>query len=143
MTDSDKDLYLTVEQVADRLKLSLRQAARYADRVQTRKAGKRTMFRASDVEALAQQLNVEYRPPPMPRAELVPIGATLEHIRQQEQQLIVFAREVGRLEGIISEREHNQRVLTQDVDDLKARLAAVEAERDRLRVELDRLRDHT
>jgi uncharacterized small protein (DUF1192 family) len=141
MTDNDNERYITIEEAANQLKLSYRQAARYAEKVRTRKTGKRIMFHAGDVEQLAKDMQVEYRPPLAPRSELVPISETLKHISHQEERIATLSHELGRLQGILSERDHRQQVLTLDIDDTKARLAAVEAERDRLKAELARVQE--
>ncbi len=139
MTDSDNELYLTVEEVANRLKLSPRQAARYADRVRTRKSGKRTMFHAGEVEKLAEELNVEYRPPPMPRAEMVPVGEMLQHQRQQQQEIANLSYQIGRLEAIIAERDQHQRLLTDDLDTIRTQLTTAQTERNQRQAEAERL----
>ncbi len=136
MTNSDNESYLTVEEVANRLKLSPRQAARYAGKVRTRRPGKRILFHAGDVEQLAQELNVEYRPPLAPRSELVPVTEMLSHQRAQEQEIARLSYQIGRLEATIAEREQNQRILT---DDLRGQLDQAHQERDQRQAEAARL----
>jgi hypothetical protein len=111
----DDDLYITVEETAARLRLSPRQASRYADKVRTRRSGKRTMYHADDVDALAQSMHVDYRPPPIPRAELAPASVMMDRMREQEDRIAHLSREVGRLEGVLAERERVQHVLTSDL----------------------------
>ncbi len=136
MTDGDKEVYITAEQAAARLKLSPRQTVRYADRITTRKAGRRLLFNAAEVDLLAEQLNIADRPAPMPRAELVPVSEMLTHQRQQEQEIARLSYQIGRLEAIVAERDQSQRLL---MDDLQADLVAAHEERDQRRAEAERL----
>ena len=132
---ADNDEYIPVELVASRLKLSVRQATRYADRVRTIRSGRRILFHRDDVEALADELGVEYRPPPLPRADLVPAGEMLQTFERQQAQIAALSMEVGRLQGLLE----GQKQLTADTEDVRRQLADVEAERDRLRAELEQL----
>jgi chromosome segregation ATPase len=139
MTDGDKEVYITAEQAATRLKLSPRQTVRYADRITTRKAGRRLLFNAAEVDQLAEQLNIVDRPAPMPRAELVPVSEMLTHQRQQEQEIARLSYQIGRLEATITEREQRQHLLTHDLDGVRTQLTATQEERDQRRAEVERL----
>jgi hypothetical protein len=132
MPEAD-DLYITVEEVAQRLRLSARQAARYSDKIPTRKSGKRVMFLASAVDALAEEMHVDYRPPPIPRAELAPASVLMDRNREQEDRILSLGIEVGRLQGILQERETAQRVLTDDKMTLQRKLDEALAEIARLK----------
>ena len=73
MTDDTQ--YITVEDAADILQVTPRQAHRYGGgdhpRIRTRKAGRRILYHRGDVEALAVDLGVEFRSrskPPAPQA---------------------------------------------------------------------------
>jgi predicted DNA-binding transcriptional regulator AlpA len=70
MSDEDEDRYITVEEAAQILGLSTRQANRYgqgeAPRLRTRKAGRRLLYHRNDVLSLAKDLDVARTPPPPP-----------------------------------------------------------------------------
>jgi hypothetical protein len=129
----DDDLFITVEEVAQRLRLSARQAARYSDKIPTRKSGKRVMFLASAVDALAEEMHVDYRPPPIPRAELAPASVMMDRMREQEDRIAHLSREVGRLEGVLQERDKASHVLTDDNMALRQQLNEALAEIARLK----------
>ena len=134
MTTDDE--WLPVEVVANRLKLSVRQATRYQTRVRTKRAGRRILFHPEDVEMLATEIGVEYRPPVPPRAELMPAGEVLQTFERQQERLAALERERGRLEGMLQ----TQQRLLEDADETRRQLEASRAERDRLQAELDKLR---
>ena len=133
------DDWITVEDAAERLQVSTRQAHRYGQpplsRIRTRKAGRRMLFHLGDVEELAAELNVEAKPAPRPKTELVPVGEMLTYIRERDQQLSETQErlnramlEVGRLQGQLE-----QRLLPEDADALRQQLQQAEQERDALR----------
>ncbi len=128
--------------------MTARAVNRYGNdgRLQTRRAGRRVLYLRSDVEALAAELGVALRPAPRPRAELVPVGQMLDYLRERDarldelhRQLLSAAAEIGRLQQTI---EH-QRLLADQAEQLRARVADLEEERDRLRAELDALKRQT
>lgn len=142
----DTEAYISVEEAADLLRVSTRQAHRYGEqehggRLRTRKAGRRTLFHKGDVEALAIELGVEYKPPERSKTELVPAGDMLQYIRERDQQLSDVQGqlnramlEVGRLQGQLE-----QRLLPEDADTLRHKVAAAEAERDALQQRMERM----
>lgn len=130
MTNDDD--YIPVERVAERLRLSIRQATRYAEKVRHKRVGRRIFYHREDVETLASELNTEEREPPPPRAEMMPAGEVLQTFERQQAQLVAMSHEIGRLTGILEQ----QRLITEDIDRVRQRLAEVEAERDRLQREL-------
>ena len=132
---SSHDEYMPVEAVADRLRLSVRQATRYAERVRTLKKGRRIYYHRDDVEALADELNVEERLPVPPRTEMMPAGEVMQTFERQQERIAQLERERGRLEGVLT----TQQRLLEDADETRRRLEAVTAERDRLRAENERL----
>ncbi len=132
---SSHDEYMPVEAVADRLRLSVRQATRYAERVRTLKKGRRIYYHRDDVEALADELNVEERLPVPPRTEMMPAGEVMQTFERQQERIAQLERERGRLEGVLS----TQQRLLEDADETRRRLEDVTAERDRLRAENERL----
>jgi hypothetical protein len=104
------DEFITVEEAAERLQVSTRQVHRYGEapaaRIRTRKAGRRKLFNKADVEVLAADLNVEDKPKPVPKAELMPASDLLHYIRERDQQLADVQQqlnramlEIGRLQG--------------------------------------------
>lgn len=132
---SSHDEYMPVEAVADRLRLSVRQATRYAERVRTLKKGRRIYYHRDDVEALADELNVEERLPVPPRTEMMPAGEVMQTFERQQERIAQLERERGRLEGVLT----TQQRLLEDADETRRRLEDVTAERDRLRAENERL----
>lgn len=142
----DNEAYISVEEAADLLRVSTRQAHRYGEqehggRLRTRKAGRRTLFHKGDVEALATELGVEYKPTERPKADIVPAGEMLHYIRERDQQLSDVQGqlnramlEVGRLQGQLE-----QRLLPEDADVLRQKAVAAEQERDALRHQLERM----
>ncbi len=140
--------YIPVETAAEILRMTARQVNRYGNegRLQTRRAGRRVLYLRSDVDALAAELGVTLRPAPRPRAELVPVGQMLDYLRERDarldelqRQLLSAATEIGRLQQTI---EH-QRLLAVQAEQLRTRVAELEAERDQLRAELDAIRRTT
>lgn len=141
LRDDDRE-YLKVEDVARILKLTIRQATRYAKdpEMHTQQSGRRILYLREDVEKLAKRLGAEYREPPEPRPEVLPAGETLALIDRQQAQLMNLSHEVGRLQGLL-EAERTQRAqITDSTTQLQTRLDEVEAERNRLRVELEQAR---
>jgi predicted FMN-binding regulatory protein PaiB len=130
MTNDDD--YIPVELAAKRLRLSIRQATRYAERVRHKRVGRRIFYHKEDIETLAGELNTEDREPAPPRAEMMPAGDVLQTFERQQAQLVAMSHEIGRLTGMLDQ----QRLLTEDMERVRQRLQAVEAERDRLQREL-------
>jgi hypothetical protein len=135
MTDNGEE-YITVEQVASTLRVSVRHAARYAERVRTQKAGKRILFHRGDIEALADELGAQHKPAIPQPAELVPLGEMMQTFERQQAQIAALSHEVGRLQGILEQ----QRLLTEDANEVRRRLIEVETQRDMLQQELDRIK---
>jgi multidrug resistance efflux pump len=136
--------YIPVEEVAEILQVTTRQAHRHGEgenaRLRKRKAGRRVMFNRTDVEALAADLGVLDRPRAQrPKTDLVPTGEMLDYIRERDRrleeyqhQLIQAAAEIGRLQG----QMEGQKRLAHEADNIKQMLDEVRAERDQLRAEL-------
>lgn len=127
MTDADD--YLTADQAAQILRVTDRQARRYADagQVRSKRLGNRVLLHREDVEALAAQQRAFDKPPT--RSELLSL---LERLRTELQ--VVTAREAALAERL--------RLLPtpDEVTRLREELAAIKAERDVLRAELERCR---
>ncbi len=132
--------YIPVEEAADILQVTTRQAHRYGEgdqpRVRTRRAGRRVMFHKDDVEALAAELGVLDQPRPgRPRSDLISATVMFDYIRERDvkldalqQQLQQAMHEIGRLQGAL------------ELNELQQRIAELEAERDALRAEVERLK---
>ncbi len=139
--------WLTVEEAADRLQVSIRQANRYGNRsgngdepeLRTQKAGKRTLYLREDVEALADKLGVAYKPrPPHESTALVQPSELLDYVRERDQrveqmtqQLMAASHRIGELETLLQ-----QRLLPEDAEELRKHVVALEVERDFLRAQI-------
>ncbi|MDQ5852144.1 MAG: helix-turn-helix domain-containing protein [Chloroflexota bacterium] len=129
------DDYITVQEAAAILKLSTRMVNKYGHegKLQTRKAGKRLLYRRADVQALAEELAVDVTlpPAPPPPMDLVPAGEMLQHIKERDAridelhtQLVAAAVEIGTLRERLDhqtklleeERQKGARTLILDVD---------------------------
>lgn len=136
--------YITVEDAAEILRLSVRMVNRYGNgpnpRLRTRRAGTRVLYHRGDVDALANDMNARFKPRPrQPKAELLPPGEVLAYIRERDQQLADAQNqltramhEIGRLQGMLE-----QRLLPDDERNLRQALATVEQQRDELRQALE------
>ena len=154
MESDETSVYLPVEDVADLLGVSKRQATRYAEKVRTQQDGRRIMYHRGDVERLAQERDVKHDRPLAVHTEVIPPGRLLDIITQQQQDNMRISRENGELaERLKAEQqradqaEQAQRKLLEDSDETsrqmsqaQARATTAEAEAERLRLELERLR---
>lgn len=134
MTDTDEE-WLTVEAVAQRLRVSVRHASRYGDRVRTMKAGKRILYHRDDVDALGVELGVDNKPLVPTPIEMLPAGEMMTAIERHQAQLFAMAqqladvnRELGHLEGVIE----GQRPIVEDYPKLQQYVRELQADRDRL-----------
>ncbi len=152
MSDESEDdtPYVTVHQAANLLGVVARQAHRYGEngRVRTRKAGRRTMFNLHDVERLAAEL-AESRAldaPQKPRRTLAPqatgdalqanvsaegmptVAGLLARVHELTDRLIDAERRAAMYEHTAT----SQRLLTDESNSLRERLAVAEAELQRL-----------
>ena len=128
------DEYITAEQAAQILRVTDRQARRYAasGQVQSKRAGARVLLHRADVERLANELHAYERPPPTP--QIVPQGELLQTI----ERLRVELQASSIRESALAER---LRLLPppEEAQLLRTDLAAAQAERNALRAELARL----
>ncbi len=134
--------YISVEEVAAVMGLSIRQASRYASKVRTERINQRVLFHRGDVMEQARLKGIEqeareraatYQPKPQ-KTDLVPAGDMLEYIRERDRQLTeVQAQlnqallEIGRLQGQLTEHQH-----------IRQQLTDIQAERDELRQAIHR-----
>jgi hypothetical protein len=139
------DEWLTVEEAADRLQVSIRQANRYghgdSPRLRTKRAGKRVLYHRGDVEQLADDLGVVYKPrPPELAVDLVPAGEMLNYLRERDQRIDQLTHELMMATRRIVELEHerDRRLLPEDGERLRQQLTLLEAERDALQVQFRR-----
>lgn len=81
--------WLTAADAAKILKCSVRQVHRYGELGQlvTRRAGRRVLFSAESVATLADDLAVDYRPPPPPPRDLAPMIGAIEQLQQRDQRI--------------------------------------------------------
>ena len=161
MTD-DTETWLTVEEARAIVRLSARQFYRYAGQLRTRTQGRRTLYAASDVEALAVQLDAASRPPPAPQPPRVEVmqqqqSELLDYIRERDAQLAGYQRDLVQLAAelaavraeVAMQRQltdqqalhANQQLEQADKQNaqLQEELTKIAAERDALRAQLDQV----
>ena len=121
MTEQDNERYLTDEQAANVLGVSRRTVHRYGENgvIGTRKSGRRTMFHAGDVDALADDLRMQRRSPDPDE---------VERLRTQLQQATY---RIGYLES-----QMELRLLPDHARQIQEDLAATKAREDELRQQL-------
>lgn len=140
--------YITVEAAAAVLNVTTRQVNRYGKgdppKIRTHRAGKRLLYHAGDVDALADELgSVRSVAPPAAKAEMVPLGEMLQYQREREldhqrhvQELEIELRRAAKRVGEL-EAQLDQRPLLEDHTVLRSERDALAAENERLRAELD------
>ena len=136
-----------MEEAAYLLQVTTRQVHRYGSepnaRLRTRRLGKRVLFHRADVDALTNEFGAIRkagdRPPPAPKAELMPVGEMLSYLRERDQQLTEVQQafnqallKIGHLQGQLE-----QRLLPEDAEHLRQRISELEGERERLQRELN------
>ncbi len=122
---------MTVEEAAHVLQLGPRMVNRYGlppyNKLRTMRKGRRVLYHRDDVHALAEELLAIRVPDPKPpKAEL----ATREletRITELQQALFAASNEIGRLNGVLEQ----QRLLTDETNSTRQRLAELEVERAR------------
>ncbi len=151
MTDDDAVEWLPVEDAARRLNVSIRQTQRYGNgenaRLRIRRAGRRDMYHAGDVDELAVDLGAARRAKDTSPRTAVAKGEVLP-ASQVQAQLIEASRNIGYLQGTIEQLQHaldetrrqldDSAAVRQQLHDAETRIAALEAERDTLRTVLER-----
>jgi HAMP domain-containing protein len=154
MDFDETPVYIPVEDVADLLGVSQRQATRYAKKVRTQQDGRRILFHRGDVERLAQERDVKHDRPLAVHTEVIPPGRLLELITQQQHEITRISRDNGELAERLRTQvqraevaDHDRQKLLEDKDETsrqmsqaQARADAAEAEVERLRATLERLR---
>jgi len=154
MESDETSVYIPVEDVADLLGVSKRQATRYAEKVRTQQDGRRIMYHRADVEKLAQERGAKQDRPLAVHTEVIPPGRLLELITQQQHEITRISRD----NGVVAERlrtqqqrmeqaDHDRQKLLEDKDETSRQVSqaleraeAAEAEAQRLRLELERMR---
>ena len=132
MSRNDEE-FITVEEVAAILRIGVRQASRYGERVTTKRAGKRILYNREQILEIAEEIGAFNKVSlPVP-AEMVPVGEMLETFERQQERIQQLALEVGRLQGLL---EAAQRQLV-DSDGVKEQLSQLEQERTRLQAQVD------
>jgi hypothetical protein len=144
--------YMPVEEAADLLRITTRQARRYQDKVRSKVVGKRLLLHRGDISELARLKNEElqargeaqkYEERPK-RTELIAPGEMLTYLREREahaerlqQQLVQAAHRIGELESQLA-----QRLLPQEAAALRQQLADVQQERELVVQERNQLQQH-
>ena len=143
----NEEHWLTVEEAANRLKLTTRATHRYGEqkRVKTKRAGRRILFYGPDIDQLAEELGAANKPKPapkQPKTEMVPAGELLGYLREKDQQLAEQQQQISALLIRLAEKETElgQRLLPADEQQLKRDLATVTAERNTIKNELEDLK---
>jgi hypothetical protein len=144
----EEEAYIPVEEVAVILGVSPRQAARYQDRVRTKRAGHRILYHRGDITAQAklrgqgQDAQEAAKAYQQPKAEGVPASELIQYLREREahsdmlqEQLHQATHRIGELEALLS-----QRLPAEDAAALRSQLTAIEADVHRLREELEQIR---
>ncbi len=126
MESDETPVYIPVEDVADLLGVSQRQATRYAKKVRTQQDGRRIMYHRADVERLAQERGVKHDRPLAVQTEVIPPGRLLDIITQQQRELDRLNRDNGRLQQQVETAEQQQRQLQLDTDETRRQLAEFE-----------------
>lgn len=131
------DDYISVEEVAAIMGLSIRQASRYAAKVRTERVNHRVLFHRGDILEQARLKGIEQEAreraasyqPKASKTDLIPAGEMLEYIRERDRQLAdVQAQlnqallEIGRLQGQLTDHQQIQK-----------QLSDIQAERDQLK----------
>ncbi len=154
MESDETSDYLHVEEVADLLGVSKRQATRYAKKVRTLQDGRRIMYHRGDVEKLAQERDVKHDRPLALHTEIMPPGKIADLLRETQTRNEQISRDNVQLTERLKaqqqradQAEQQHRQLLEDKDETsrqmslaQARADAAEAEAERLRAELERLR---
>lgn len=155
------DEWITAEEAAQLTGLSPRSVLRYGSgqekRLRTRKrtGSKRLFYHRADVLALAEELEVAKRPPPLPpepKPEMLPAGAMLQIVRQRDEDIDRLQREIRLLTAELARAQSDvaQRALPGQVEEVERKLTAAEIrletaiqERDDWRSRYDRLSGQT
>lgn len=128
--------YIGAEDAAKILRVTSRMVYRYGEgdnpKLRTIRTGRRILFHRGDVQTLAEEQNAAQRP--SPTTDIIPASELLDFVRELQGQLMLASRRIGELEGILG-----QRLLPEDEQALKTRIADLTAERDQLQQEKERL----
>ena len=155
------DEWITAEEASALTGLSPRSVLRYGSgpekRLRTRKrtGSKRLFYHRADVLALAEELEVAKRPPPLPpepKPEMLPAGAMLQIVRQRDEDIDRLQREIRLLTAELARAQSDveRRALPGQVEEVERKLSAAEIrletatrERDDWRSRYDRLSGQT
>ena len=154
MEFDETSVYIQVEDVAELLGVSKRQATRYAEKVRTQQDGRRIMYHRADVEKLAQERGAKQDRPLAVHTEVLPPGRLLDMLTQQQHEIARLSRDNGQLaerlqtqQQRMEQADHDRQKLLEDKDETsrqvslaQTRADAAETEAERLRGELERMR---
>jgi hypothetical protein len=103
---SKEPTWMTAADAAHVLKCSARQVHRYGETGQlvTRRAGRRVLFSAESVARLADELQVDYRPPPPPSRDLAPMIDAVQRLDTRQQEWIEAQRSIDERLARIEQR---------------------------------------
>src|SRR5919202_411007 len=134
----ENERYISVQEAQDILRVSARQVQYHAanGRIRSQKQGRRLLIHESDVQRLAEELGSDQKKDPQPTVEMLPdTGPLIDYMREKDQQLLLLSRRIGELEGQLS-----QRLLPEDAESLRQRLAEAETRAQVLEEELAKFR---
>ncbi len=135
MDDQLDSEWITAQEVADMLRVSIRHAYRYGEDgdIVIRRIGRRIEFSRASAEELAAKLNVDIKPiTKPPKTDLLPASELLDYLKEVQNRLDNALLTIGRLQGQL-----DQRLLPDDEHQLKQRLAETETARTILQQQLD------
>jgi hypothetical protein len=140
MNDEYED-YITVEEVADILGVTIRQANKYGagpePKINTKRAGKRIMYLRADVDRIARERNITpYTPKTRPIKVSVASGPVWDEFQALQDRLQQSQRRIGQLEGELNASRYmldDSRKSRDDLDRTRDELTIIRSERDELR----------
>ncbi len=125
-----EDEYIDAAAAGAILGVSPRQAMRYGygpqAPVRTSRLGRRVLFHAGDVQALAEHLSTQRRAPQTDRAEMVRFVDVFDYLRERDRRIAELEDELKAAHRRIGQLEGEQ----QTVNLLRDELATLKAERD-------------
>ncbi len=125
-----EDEYIDAAAAGEILGKSKRQAQRYGEGdgapVRTRHEGRRVLYHAGDVRALAEQIREKEQAPRQQRAEMVRFVDVFDYLRERDARIAQLEEELKHAHRRIGQLEGEQ----QTVALLRDELAALKAERD-------------
>ncbi len=100
--------YIPVEEAAQLLGVTTRQAARYGERVRTKRVGKRVLYHRDDIAQIAQERNLERS---YERSTTLTSDEFLTYLRERDQQLASLIKQLldaAHRIGVLEEQLRNK-----------------------------------